>query len=55
MTATICMLGANCEIETLLFPKTSGCFFILHGGIHYLTYHFLIWTYTWNDLQFLEL
>ena len=22
---------------------------------HYLMFHFLIWTYTWNDLQFLEL
>ena len=54
MTTRICMVGANGETESLRFPQTS-VFFILHGGIHYLMYHFLIWTYTWNDLQFLEL
>ena len=47
------MERAKCETEPLLFPQTSV--FILHGGIHYLMFHFLIWAYTWNDLQFLEL
>ena len=48
------MLGANCETGPLRFPQNFTFFFlILHGGIHYLMFHFLI--STWDDLQFLEL
>ena len=47
------MVGACCETEPLRFQQTS--FFILRGGFQYLIFHFLIWTYTWNNLQFLEL
>ena len=47
------MLGAYCETGPLRFPQNFRVFFILHGGIHYLMFHFLI--STWDDLQFLEL
>ena len=47
MATRISIVGANCETELLQFPQTS--FFILHGGIHYLMFYFLIWNYTWND------
>ena len=47
------MEGANCETEPLPFPQSSV--FILNGEIYYSMFCFLIWTYTWNDLQFLEL
>ena len=49
------MVDANCETEPVRYPQTSVVVFILHGGIHYLMFHFLIGAYTWNDLQFLEL
>ena len=46
------MVGANCKTEPLRLPQNFIC--ILFGGIHYLMFYFLIWTYTWIGLQFLE-
>ena len=48
------MVGATCEIEPLRFPQNSFFSYYMED-IHYLMFHFLIWTYNRNDLQFLEL
>ena len=47
------MVGANCETEPLRFLQTSVLYITWMNSS--FNYHFLIWTYTWNDFQFLEL
>ena len=49
------MVGAKCEAEIITISSNFSCCFHITMMNVFVIFHFLIWTFAWNDLQLLRL